>query len=64
MRPGQARELLRGAIDMHVHTHPALFPRPHDDVDVARMARDLGMRAIRAAGMEAVDVRELLMKET
>lgn len=46
MRPGQARELLQGAIDMHIHTHPALFPRPHDDVEVARMARELGMRAI------------------
>lgn len=46
MRPGQARELLQGAIDMHIHTHPALFPRPHDDVEVARMARDLGLRAI------------------
>ena len=46
MRPGQALELIRGAIDMHIHTHPALFPRPHDDVEVARMARDLGMRAI------------------
>ena len=46
MRPGQGRELLQGAIDLHIHTHPALFPRPHDDVEVARMAKDAGMRAI------------------
>jgi hypothetical protein len=46
MKPGQGRELLQGAIDLHMHTHPALFPRPHDDVEVARFARDLGMRAI------------------
>jgi len=46
MKPGQSRELLRGAIDLHMHTHPAIFPRPHDDVEVARMAREFGMRAI------------------
>ena len=38
------KELLRGAIDMHAHTHPALFRRPLDDVDLAQVARDYGMR--------------------
>jgi predicted TIM-barrel fold metal-dependent hydrolase len=37
-------DLLRGAIDMHAHTHPALFRRPIDDADLARIARDYGMR--------------------
>jgi hypothetical protein len=37
-------ELLHGAIDMHAHTHPALFPRPIDDADLALRALDYGMR--------------------
>ena len=37
-------ELLRGAIDMHAHTHPALFKRPIDDADLAQLAIDYGMR--------------------
>ena len=36
--------LLRGAIDMHAHTAPALFPRPIYDTDLAKMALDYGMR--------------------
>ncbi len=38
------RELLKGAIDMHAHTHPALFRRPLDDADLARIALEYGMR--------------------
>jgi hypothetical protein len=38
------RELLRGAIDTHAHTSPALFPRLLDDADLARVALDYGMR--------------------
>lgn len=37
-------ELLRGAIDMHAHTAPALFPRPIHDKDLAQVAADYGMR--------------------
>ncbi|GBD30164.1 hypothetical protein HRbin32_01265 [bacterium HR32] len=37
-------DLLRGAIDMHAHTHPALFRRPLDDADLARSALQYGMR--------------------
>jgi hypothetical protein len=36
--------LLRDAIDMHAHTHPALFNRPIDDADLAQQAIDFGMR--------------------
>lgn len=39
-------ELLRGAIDMHAHTHPALFRRPLDDADLAKIAIDYGMRGL------------------
>jgi hypothetical protein len=35
---------MRGAIDMHAHTSPALFPRLLDDAQLARAADDLGMR--------------------
>jgi hypothetical protein len=37
-------KLLRGAIDMHAHTAPALFPRPIYDSDLAKTALDYGMR--------------------
>lgn len=37
-------ELLRGAIDMHAHTAPALFRRPLDDADLANRAVEYGMR--------------------
>jgi hypothetical protein len=40
------RELLKGAIDMHAHTHPALFKRPLDDTDLAKIAREYGMRGV------------------
>jgi hypothetical protein len=37
-------EILKGAIDMHAHTHPALFRRPLDDADLAKLAQEYGMR--------------------
>jgi hypothetical protein len=37
-------KLLVDAIDMHAHTHPALFRRPIDDADLAQHAMDYGMR--------------------
>jgi len=39
-------ELLRGAIDVHVHSAPDLYPRIEDHFEVARAARDAGMRAL------------------
>lgn len=35
-----------GAIDLHCHPFPDLFPRLADDIDIAIAARDAGMRAI------------------
>jgi hypothetical protein len=37
---------LTGAVDLHVHSAPCLFPRMGDDLQVATMARNEGMRAI------------------
>jgi hypothetical protein len=37
---------VRGAVDVHVHSEPDLFPRIADDVGVARHAAALGLRAI------------------
>jgi hypothetical protein len=37
---------MRGAVDVHVHSEPDLFPRIADDVGVARHAAALGLRAI------------------
>jgi hypothetical protein len=37
---------IRGAVDVHVHSEPDLFPRIADDAGVARHAASLGLRAI------------------
>jgi hypothetical protein len=37
---------LDGAIDLHLHTHPCLFPRLCDDYTAAKAAADAGFRAI------------------
>jgi hypothetical protein len=42
----QARELLHGAIDTHLHTAPDVVPRSVGDVEAAEQARAAGMRAI------------------
>jgi Family of unknown function (DUF6282) len=36
---------IEGAVDVHVHSEPDLFPRIADDVGVARHAASLGLRA-------------------
>ena len=38
--------LLDGAVDLHVHSAPSLFPRRVDHVEAARQAAEVGMRAI------------------
>ena len=45
------REVLRGAIDMHAHTHPALFRRPLDDTDLRALIDDRLVRAHRARAL-------------
>jgi hypothetical protein len=35
-----------GVIDMHVHSHPDVFGRNMDDIDIATLARTRGMRGI------------------
>jgi hypothetical protein len=37
---------MHGAIDVHVHSEPDLFPRIADDVGVCRHAAEIGLRAI------------------
>lgn len=39
-------ELLRGAIDTHLHAGPSVFPRLMDAVEAAEMAKAVGMRGI------------------
>lgn len=41
-----AEELVAGAIDLHVHTGPDVFPRLLTDVEAARQAKEAGMKAI------------------
>ncbi len=42
----QDLELLKGAIELHVHSGPDLFPRLLDHVELVRLAKDAGYRAI------------------
>lgn len=39
-------EIMRGAIDMHIHSAPSLFPRLVDHVEAAEGGRKYGMRAV------------------
>lgn len=39
-------ELLKGAIDMHVHSAPDLFARSIDHIDLAKQAAEAGMKGI------------------
>ena len=41
-----SRSLLRGAIDMHIHSAPDIFPRSVDAIEAARQAHEAGMEAI------------------
>ncbi|MCC6178732.1 MAG: cytosolic protein [Chloroflexi bacterium] len=42
----EARQLLQGAVDTHVHSSPDLVERKLDDFAVARQARERGMAAV------------------
>ncbi len=42
----QDHELLKGAIDIHLHAGPSLFPRLMDAVETARAAEAAGLRGI------------------
>ena len=41
-----AAQLLRGTIDIHVHSDPDNVPRSIDGIDVAKLARTKGMRGL------------------
>jgi hypothetical protein len=41
-----SRDLLKGAVDIHIHAAPDIVPRLLDDLALARAARDVGMAAI------------------
>ncbi len=42
----RVQELLEGAIDVHIHSAPDIFPRIMNDVELACSAKQEGMRAI------------------
>jgi predicted TIM-barrel fold metal-dependent hydrolase len=42
----RAKELLKGAIDFHIHTGPDIYPRRVNDIEAARQAKRAGMRAV------------------
>lgn len=39
-------DLLDGAIDIHIHSAPDLYPRILNDIELAQQAKEMGMRAI------------------
>src|SRR5207249_3048442 len=43
---GQSDDILRGTIDIHVHSDPDNVPRSIDGIDAAKVARSKGMRGI------------------
>ena len=45
LRPAQA-QTLTGAIDIHAHSDPDGTPRSIDAIDLAKLAKSRGMRAI------------------
>src|SRR3954462_5423997 len=44
--PAGHGQMLRGVVDIHVHADPDSVPRSIDAVDLARMAKERGMRAL------------------
>ncbi len=38
--------VLDGAVDLHIHSGPCIFPRVGDDFEIARAAKEHGMKAI------------------
>ena len=42
----EAKELLRGAVDLHVHTAPDVFPRKLNDLEAAAQAQEAGLRGV------------------
>ena len=38
--------LLEGAVDLHIHSAPDVYPRILNDVELGRQAKEMGMRAI------------------
>jgi len=42
----RAKELLKGAVDFHIHTAPDIYPRLVNDIEVAKQAKRAGMRAV------------------
>jgi uncharacterized protein DUF6282 len=60
--------IMRGAIDLHVHPAPSLFPRRIDPVEAARQADEAGMRAIvikshhHSTAPELISLREYGLK--
>jgi hypothetical protein len=42
----RAKQLLKGAIDFHIHTGPDIYPRLINDIEVARQAKKAGMKAV------------------
>lgn len=43
---GNPYQHLEGTIDLHVHASPDLFPRPMDETEVVRKAKEIGMKGI------------------
>jgi hypothetical protein len=53
-----------GVIDLHVHSHPDVFGRSLDDIDVAQLAKAKGLRGIvlKSHGSETASRAALVMK--
>ena len=42
----EVKDLLQGAMDLHVHTSPDIFPRKLDDMEAAEQAKEVGLSGL------------------
>lgn len=61
MHKEEVLALLKGAVDLHVHTAPSIFPRLLDDIEAAKEAQSVGMGGIVIKAHEGSTVERALL---
>lgn len=64
MDNGDFLELLKGALDLHVHTSPSIFPRLLNDIEAAEEAKSTGMGGIVLKAHEGSTVERAFIART
>lgn len=58
-----SHELIQGAVDIHVHSGPSMFPREYDDQELAREAARAGMAGIVLKAHEGSTVERAILAD-